>query len=201
MVDRMAEGVDGRRLRREQNRAAIVETLLALYAEGRYDATAAEVAERAGLSPRSLFRYFDDTDDLSRAAIEHEQARARPLLRIAAAPDDDLDTRIAALVAARMQMWDLVGPGARAARMKAPVSPAVAAELRQARAFLRHQAAELFAGELAARGDTTLAAVDVLCSFESIELLLHDHRLSRARAAAVLTESLRALLAPSGGPR
>ena len=40
--------IDGRRLRREQNRAAVVETLIGLYEEGRYDATAAEVAERAG---------------------------------------------------------------------------------------------------------------------------------------------------------
>lgn len=195
----MSDVIDGRHLRRQQNRQAIVEALCELYEEGRYDATAAEVSERAGLSPRSLFRYFDDTDDLARAAIEHQQALARPLLRIGATPDDDLGTRIAAVVRARLDLWAHVAPGARAARMRAPISEAVAVELRQARSFLRHQLAELFAAEIAERGEHVLAAADVLCSFESVELLLHDHRLSRRRTAALLTESLRALLAPPGG--
>jgi AcrR family transcriptional regulator len=188
--------IDGRRLRREQNRAAVVETLIGLYEEGRYDATAAQVAERAGISPRSVFRYFDDTDDLARAAIEHMHATARPLLRVEAAPGDDVETRLDALVRGRIAMWLAVAPAARAARMRAPVSPVVAAEIASARAYLRRQLQSLFQRELDGAGPHALAAADVLLSFESLELLLHDQRLSRAKAATVLTDALRALLAP-----
>ena len=60
---------DGRRLRREANRQAVIDALVSLYADGHYLPSAAEVAERSGLSPRSVFRYFDDTDDLTRAAF------------------------------------------------------------------------------------------------------------------------------------
>jgi len=57
--------------------------------------------------------------------------------------------------------------------------------------------ADLFAAELDGR-PAALAAVDVLCSFESVDLLLHDQRLTRRRAARTLTDALRALLEPGG---
>src|SRR5438128_1011303 len=70
--------VDGRRLRREQNREAVLDALVELFAEGLYQPSANDIAERAGISPRSLFRYFDDIDDLNRATIERQLAAARP---------------------------------------------------------------------------------------------------------------------------
>ena len=48
--------VDGRRVRRDRNRDAVVDALLTLYGEGNLEPGSAEIAERAGLSPRSLFR-------------------------------------------------------------------------------------------------------------------------------------------------
>ena len=190
--------VDGRHVRREQNREAVVEALVELYREGRYDPSAAEIAERAGLSPRSLFRYFDDADDLARAAIAHHHRLARPLLRIPAAPTDPLAHRVERFVEARLELWSAVAPSARVGRMRAPVSALLADELRRNRRILRRQIEELFAAELAER-PALLGPIDVLCSFESTELLLHDHRMSRARATAALVDALHTLLAPPGG--
>jgi AcrR family transcriptional regulator len=51
---------DGRRLRRHHNREAVIDALPGLFDNGIYRPSAAEIAERAGLSPRSLFRYVDD---------------------------------------------------------------------------------------------------------------------------------------------
>ncbi len=192
--------VDGRHMRREQNREAVVMALVDLYAEGRYDPSSAEIAERAGLSPRSLFRYFDDNDDLTRAAIEHHHRLARPLLRIDAAPSDPLERRIERFVAARLELWTTVAPSARVGRMKAPVSALLADELRRNRRILRRQLEDLFAAELA-QHPALLGPLDVLCSFEAVELLLHDHRLSRARVASTLTDALHTLLAAPGGRR
>lgn len=195
-----ASDIDGRRLRREQNRQAVVEALIELYGEGRFDPSAAEIAERAGLSPRSLFRYFDDSDDLTRAAIEEHHRLARPLVGIDADPSDPLEHRIEALVAARLRLWTTVEPSARVVRMRAPERGLLARELRRNRRMFRDQVAELFAAELAER-PTALAAADVLCSFESVDLLLHDQRLSRRQAARTLTDALRALLSPGGPDR
>ena len=192
--------IDGRRVRRARNREAVVDALVELYREGCYDPSAADIAERAGLSPRSLFRYFDDGDDLTRAAIERHHRLARPLLRIDATASDPLARRIERLVGARLELWTTVAPSARVGRMKAPVSALLAGELRRNRRILRRQLEDLFAPELAER-PTLVGPLDVLCSFESVELLLHDHRLSRARAASALTGALHTLLAPPGGRR
>ena len=71
---------DGRRQRRERNRDAVVDALLAIVADGDLAPSADAVAARAGLSTRSLFRYFDDVDDLCRAAIARQHERVAALL-------------------------------------------------------------------------------------------------------------------------
>jgi AcrR family transcriptional regulator len=193
------EIVDGRRVRRDKNRDAVVDALLTLYGEGNLEPGSAEIAERAGLSPRSLFRYFDDVDDLCGAAIARQAERIRPLTALAAPPTDPLPSRINAVVSQRIAMYDAMGDVGAVARLKAPFLPIVAAELTRMRSFLRGQLRQLFAGELAAvpaeRAAAALVAVDVLTSFESYQLLRHDHSLSRADAARILVEGLTTLLA------
>jgi len=194
----VATETDGRRLRREANRQAVVEALVSLYADGRYQPSAAEVAERSGISPRSVFRYFEDTDDLARAAVAHHLERARPLLPVEIAVDAPRADKIAELVRRRIGLWEVVGPSARVARMRAPVHDVLAAELKRNRAAQRAQIARLFGPELeVAPTDVArraLAAADVLCSFESYDMLRHDQELSVDQIAITLTEALEAVL-------
>jgi AcrR family transcriptional regulator len=191
---------DGRRLRRATNRDAVVEALVQLFGEGIYEPSSAQIAERAGLSARSLFRYFTDVDDLTRAAIEHQLATARPLLRLDTNPHAPLEHRIERLVSSRLRLYDAITPGARAARVCAHRNPAVAAHLRQARAHWRGQVADLFSPELSsARQPELLDVVDTLCSFESYELLRHAQRLSRPATARALVTALSRLLTCPGG--
>jgi TetR/AcrR family transcriptional regulator, regulator of autoinduction and epiphytic fitness len=181
-----------------RNRDAVVDALLALYRDGNLAPSSAEVAERAGISPRSLFRYFADIDDLCRAAVERHQAAVAPLLALADAPGAPLAQRIEALVEQRGQLFDAIGAVGAVSRLRAPFQPIIAGELTRGRSYLRHQVRRLFAPELAAlgpeRGPAALAAIDVLCSYESYQLLRHDHSLSRPRTAAALTAALDALL-------
>jgi len=192
-----SETLDGRHLRRERNREAVVDALLALYREGNLDPGSAEIAERAGLSPRSLFRYFDDVDDLCRAAIRRHQERVLALSVVPVAATDPFDVRLAAFVEQRTTLFDAIGSVGQVARLRAPFQPLVATELAQIRAHLRNQIKQLFAPELAAMDAAgaagVLAAADVLCSFESYQLLRFDQRLTRARTVAVLGDVLRGL--------
>ncbi|HEY8057438.1 MAG TPA: hypothetical protein VID94_01740, partial [Acidimicrobiales bacterium] len=71
--------LDGRRARREQNVDAVVDAMLDLLGEGRLTPGAAAVAERSGVSLRSVFRYFDDMDSLTERAIARQMERAAPL--------------------------------------------------------------------------------------------------------------------------
>lgn len=178
---------DGRRLRREQNREAVLDALLGLFRDGIVQPSAAEVADRAGISVRSLFRYFDDVDDLSRAAIERHLAAAQPLMTIDATTADPLPVRVERAVESRLRLWEAVAPSARAARACAIRNPLVAAQLAEMRALFRRQVAALFPAR-------AVPAVDVLLSFETYELLRQDQGLSRPRSAAALSDALQAIL-------
>ena len=54
---------------------------------GYHAASTAAIAERAGISPRSLFRYFDDIDDLNRSAVERQIDAHRALFELDIDPD------------------------------------------------------------------------------------------------------------------
>lgn len=191
--------VDGRRLRREQNREAVLDALVELFREGVYQPSSNEIAERAGLSPRSLFRYFDDVDDLSRAAIEGQLAEARPLLDCGVGPDAPTRTKIERVVEARMTLFEAIAPAARAARACAHRHPPVAAQLHDGRSYLRRQLRRLFAPEMQGERAGVLPVIDALCSFETHQLLRVDQNLSRSKTSSALVGALKTLLAPLGG--
>jgi AcrR family transcriptional regulator len=179
---------DGRQLRRE------------LYRDGNLQPSSEEIAERSGLSPRSLFRYFDDVEDLVRAAIGRQQGRAIPLIPIDADPDAPFEVKVTALVEQRFRLFEAVGNAAGVLRLRSPFQPLLAAALARNRAFLRWQLRTLLAPELARLGaaaDGALAAADVVTSFESRHLLLDDQGLTRTQAMAVMVDSLLAILRSS----
>jgi len=59
---------DGRRLRSERSRQAIIDAMLKLVAEGVLVPTAQQVSERAGVGIRSVFRHFSDMESLFASA-------------------------------------------------------------------------------------------------------------------------------------
>ena len=183
----------------KRNRDAVVDAVLSLHRDGNLQPSSTEVAERAGISPRSLFRYFVDIDDLSRAAVSRQLERVRPLLAIDVPDAAPVAERVAALAQSRAHVFEAMGPSGTAARVRAPFQPVIAAQLTQARRFFRQQIERLFADELTAlgpaRGVAILSAIDVLCSYESYQLLRHDHGLSEAAVVASLTEAIAQLIA------
>ena len=85
------------------------------------------------------------------------------------------------------------------ARLRAPFQPLIAQEISEGRSFLRHQLEKLFDPELQARRGVertaALAAVDVLCSSETYDLLRHDREFTVEEAAAVMRAAIRKHLA------
>jgi len=72
---------DGRRQRTLASRTKIIEAFMALTEEGEPGPSAAAVAKRAGMSPRSVFLHFDDMDSLYNAANERLAETTLPILR------------------------------------------------------------------------------------------------------------------------
>ena len=106
-----------------------------------------------------------------------------------------LPERIEGFLRARLRVYDKIEVAARVARARALTQPLLAEQVAQARKFWRDQVAAVFAPELA-RTDApadTLAAIDVLTSFESV-LHLREQGLSRTRLEAAIGAALTRLL-------
>jgi AcrR family transcriptional regulator len=92
--------IDGRRLRSERTKQLIMEAFLALLRESPTMPTAAQIAERAGYSVRSIFERFPDLEALRVATVDYSLAQSAAL----APPrhvDGDRQTRIKSHVETR----------------------------------------------------------------------------------------------------
>jgi AcrR family transcriptional regulator len=70
---------DGRNRRSQKSRQRLIDAMIALVTEGQREPTAEQIAERAGLAMRTVFRHFDDMDNLYREIARRMQDQARDL--------------------------------------------------------------------------------------------------------------------------
>jgi TetR/AcrR family transcriptional regulator, regulator of autoinduction and epiphytic fitness len=191
--------VDGRAARSARTRDAVVRALLALIAEGDLRPTAGRIAERAGISLRSVYVHFDDLDDLFLAAAREQRTRVYALTRQLPATGP-FDVRLEAFVEQRARVLEAIAGVAKAAALQEPFSPALAATSRAARQSGRSELAHVFAAELAsldpATRDHTLDACDALTNSDTWDHLRVRRGLTPNGAAATLSTSLRVLLQP-----
>lgn len=199
------EDADGRTARRGRNRTAVLDALLELFAEGQMRPGAAQLAQRSGVSARSVFRYFDDVDELIGAAIERHDEKSQPLYAIADEGTGPLEGRINRLIEQRLRLHTAVAPILRASALRAPFQPSIALAMARRRAALRRQVEKQFALELSTLDEptatATAAALDVLCSLEALDALRQGRRFSAERTAIVLRTAISALLRPPPAKR
>ena len=185
--------VDGRVLRGARNRDAIVDALLQLLADGDPQPSSRAIAQRAGVSLRTVFQHFNDIDSLYAAVAQRQVERLWSKLDALPACDAPLDERIEAVVAQRAELFEAIGPVRRAATGINTSSPALLRGLARSEAFLHRQIAETFAPELAEDADRTMAA-DFAASWEAWEGLRRSSRRSVASASRVMRVLLLAVL-------
>jgi TetR/AcrR family transcriptional regulator of autoinduction and epiphytic fitness len=184
---------DGRVLRGERNRRAVVEAMLALIEEGDPQPTAKRVAERAGVSLRSVFHHFDDVESVLAAAARLQAQRHWHVVQ-PVAPELKLGERIAQVVAQRSTLFERIAPARRAALLVEHDSPVIGAWLEEGRAMLRRQLVATFAPELAGAGRELVAAIEVSASWTTWESLRRRQGLSVNAARRVLARVLTSLL-------
>lgn len=198
---------DGRRQRAVRNREAVVTALLEIIREqdGGPIPGAAEVAERAGVSERTVFRHFADLESLFLAGAEHQ----RPLLRsyLTPRPDDkELDKRIAALVRLRAKMYEEIGPIRRVAMRAASRadSTSISELVEEANKASRRQVAEVFAPELSRAGrerSLLLDQLDLATSWPVWDSLRRHLDHSAERSRRIMSALVSSVLAPYAGRR
>ncbi len=189
--------LDGRRARAVRTRQAVVDALLQLLDAGELRPGAARIAERAGVSLRTVFEHFEDLESLFAAAAERQIERVRRLVG-AAADSGPREARLRGFVARRARLLERISPVRRAALLHAPFSPEIQRRLRWVAGLLREEVERAFAPELRLRRGVArrelLDALDVAADWSSWEALRAGRGLPPVRARAVIERLLRALL-------
>lgn len=139
--------IDGRTARAQRTRQSIVDALLALIEDGELAPTAPRIAERAGVSLRSIYQHFEDLEALFGAAsarqIERVLEMATPIQ-----PEGALGERVNAFVRQRARILEAMTPVRRAASLQEPFSAELRASRRRMEGLGRAEIAHVFAPEL-----------------------------------------------------
>jgi AcrR family transcriptional regulator len=177
-----------------RNRAAIVDALLAALLEGETHPTARKVADRAGVSLRSIYVHFTDLDEvrLEAAHVQAERIRSRlPAIE----PTEDGRIRVGRLCDALDDLYPHQGPVRLAATVDAmtsePMRLFLAEGERQFRSYLRLAFPEL-------DGSSRLETLQALTNPVHRYLLIHSQQLSERAASVALRDAMTALIAPAG---
>ncbi len=191
--------IDGRTARRNRNKDAVLDALIELADEGNDEPPIDCVAERAGVSYRSVYRYFDDRTDLMLSAINRVMGDLWPIFDVENLGQGPLDRRIRRLIKVRLAAYRKLAPLTRSAVHRRVNEPAVAAGYDRVRELLREQLAQQFQPELAAMPATerevALAALDTMFQFEAFDYLAKHDEMTDQALTSVLTRHVRAHLA------
>jgi AcrR family transcriptional regulator len=198
------ERIDGRQNRTLRSRRAICDACLDLVQEGVLQPSADQIAERAGVSRRSVFNHWVDLTALYDDVVAAGMERCAPL-REEIPRGLSVGARVAKLAAASARFFEATTPFRRSMAASALVGPVKGEAMRVGRALLRQERdriAALFAEELAELDAQERAelveALALAVSPGSWEHLRASRGLSSARARAVMERSLRALLRGAG---
>jgi len=194
-----APKIDGRRLRSERTRLAIIEAYQELLRRNSVMPTAVQIAEQAGCSVRSVFERFSDLDALSLATADFTIAQGQAEA-VARHVDGDRPTRIRSHVETRaracerwLPLWRIITNQDQVAELRTRVVLVRLANIERMKLMYRRELSSL--PEAAA--DELLIALAALTSFESWDQMRHCHGLSTDAAQGVWWSAIDRML-PSG---
>jgi AcrR family transcriptional regulator len=179
---------DGRRRRSQDSRARIVEAMLDLVRAGERSPAAEQVAARANVGLRTVFRQFKDMDSLygemSRVIEAQLQAVLEQPFR-----GDDWRARVLEIAARRAAVYETIGPFKRASDSSRHRSAFLEAGHRRLVATLRDILRRHLPAAVA-DDHARFEALDLLLSFEAWNRLREDQGLTREAAESVLAQAL-----------
>ena len=194
--------IDGRRLRSERTKQLIIEAYLALLRE-KPEApmpTAADIAERAGYSVRSIFERFPDLHTLRVAAADYGLAHAAALAP-ARDVDGDRPTRIKSQVETRAGTCERGVALWRALTVNVDEDDALTARLRIARNRTIQRLEIMYRPELSSLSEVErrnmLIALEALTDIESWARMREMHGLSFAESCSLWMRAIDRMLPPT----
>lgn len=189
-----AEASDGRRRRSERSRRQIVEALFKLVRSGEMNPSAAQVAEAANVSLRTVFRHFEEMDSLYQEMSREMDGIILPQVN-APLQAKDWKGRLRELMERRTKIFEDIMPLRLCGMLRRYQSDFLMGGHKR---FLEFEAAAV--DRLLPESIRTLApialALDSALSFDVYRRLRQDRGLTQAKAKAVVAEMLEAILRP-----
>ncbi len=186
--------VDGRRLRGQKTRSAIVVALLELIEEGNPAPPARQIADRAGIAIRSIRQHFETREELLLAVAELHGERLGTAREVIA-DDAPLDERVDRFSHARARELEASSTMRQAASLNEAYSETVVRAVRATAKARRRDLASVFEKEIAripaADRKLVLDALDAASSGRAWDGMRRDAGLSLAGAR----DAMRALIA------
>ncbi len=203
-ADNRTARIDGRRLRSERTKQLIIEAFLALVRENPSTPmpTAAQIAERAGYSVRSIFERFPDLKKLRAAAADYQLAQAAAL-----APPRNVDgnraTRIRAQVETRAGTCERGVALWRVLLFSADQDVELQPRIRMARERTIERLELMYRPELSVLPEHErrhlLIALEAITDIESWARMRELHGLSFEQACGVWIRAIDRMLPPTPG--
>lgn len=188
---------DGRRQRAERHRDAVVRAVLQVVRETGRMPPVAEVAERAGVSRRTVFRLFDDMESLHVAATAVQRAEVMRRFPPPFPLGQPLEERIGLLVEHRAAVYEFIRPLRRVAENFRDESPFVRKDFEQSHAELTTHASLMVGDALPPRDpdrERAVHALGLVTGFGAWRCLREDDGLSVDDAKATTRFAVEGLL-------
>lgn len=169
-----------------RSRARMLDAFFALIGEGVVTPTAQQIAERASVGIRTVFRHFSEMETLFAELDERIRREAAPYLDRGPEPGST-NERASQVVRARIRCFERIGPYLRSTRANRWRSTFLEASYTR---FVLDQRANLhrWLPELATARQAQVDAVELATSFESWDRLRTEQGLSKPRAQAALEQ-------------
>jgi AcrR family transcriptional regulator len=183
---------DGRRRRSQDSRDRIVAAMLELVAEGRITPSADEVASRAKVGLRTVFRHFADMESLY-AALTHTLAEQYEMWLI---PFDSIDWReqLHEMVERRAATYERLLPFKRAGDAHRHLSPAMQRHYAHVLGIMRQRLHALLPSSIA-NDARRFETIDLMLSFEVWQRLRGEQQLPVDQARDIVAHEIARLAA------
>ena len=182
------EQTDGRHLRAERNREAVVVAMVDLIRETGEVPTPEVIAERAGVSRRTVFRLFDDLEGLRAAVTNHVRQQVVTRFPAPIPSGRGVHEEVAALVDHRAKVYEFITPYRRLADSLKRSQPAVAAGLAEGRKALRMHLEWLLGEHMEPQDQERWHALELVTSWPTWRALREDQHCSVAMAKRILRD-------------